>query len=239
MLKIKNVSKKYSNKTVLDNLSLEVNKGEIVALMGPSGVGKSTILRILNNLEAADSGSISLNDKELNLTQVNKTHTVGMVFQGFNLFVNMRVEQNITFVLEKSLNLNPQEAKTQAHLLLDKFGLLDKKNEITANLSGGQKQRLAIARAVSLKPQIICLDEPTSALDPLLTTHVAQTITKLAQDGYHILIATHDTQFVEKLNCTIYLMENGSIIETASSQELAQDKEKENRINKFLTGNIE
>ena len=239
MLKIKNISKKYGTKVVLDDINLEVNKGEVVALMGPSGVGKSTLLRILNNLEMADQGSVFLENKKLDLSQANKNHTIGMVFQNFNLFSNMTVERNITFVLEKSLNLNKDQAKKVASGLLAKYSLLEKANDAPSQLSGGQKQRLAIARTIALGPKVVCLDEPTSALDPLLTTYVAKIIQKLASEGYHILIATHDTHLVSELDSTIYLMEDGAIIQKASSKELSEDTEQQNKINKFLAGKIE
>lgn len=236
MLSIKNISKHFGNKAVIDNVSFDVGKGEIALLLGPSGVGKSTLLRILNNLETIDAGTILLNSKPLDLSTVTKEHICGMVFQQFNLFNHLTVLENITLALEKTLGKSNQQATTIASHLLQRYGLADKANVYPHQLSGGQKQRLAIARTIALKPQIICFDEPTSALDPLLTTHVAQTIQELAREGYIIVIATHDTVLLEKLPCTIYLMENGRIIEKATSQALRNNPTLYPRITQFVAG---
>lgn len=238
MLNIKNVSKKFNEKTILDNLSLQVKEGEIAVLLGASGVGKSTILRILNNLEKMDKGKLYFNNKEIDLKTVNKTHLIGMVPQLFNLFEHLTVEQNITLVLEKVLGKRKKNAKKIAMQLLHLFGLESLANKFVSQLSGGQKQRLAIARALSVKPKIICMDEPTSSLDPLLTTHVANNIQQLADKGYIVLVATHDTALLEKLPCTIYLMDKGKIIESATSIEYFKNKEAYPLLNKFVSGEI-
>lgn len=239
MLKIKNLFKSYHDKKIIDDVSLQVNKGEIAVLLGKSGVGKSTLLRILNSLETPDRGQFELNGKPLDLTQAHKKHTVGMVFQQFNLFEHLTVQENITLALEKVANKTDQEAQSIAHELLAKFGLGDKSAMYVNQLSGGQKQRLAIARTLALKPEIICLDEPTSALDPLLTTYVANNIQQLAAQGYIVLVATHDIGLLDKLNCTIYLMEAGKIIETAQSADFKQNKNKYPKLARFVEGNIE
>lgn len=236
MLKINNIHKSYNTKKILNNISLTVNEGEIALFLGSSGVGKSTLLRILNNLETINSGTISLDNKPLNLTTINTTHMVGMVFQHFNLFDHLTVEQNITLPLEKVLKKKQINAQKIAHTLLERYGLLDKKNKYAAQLSGGQKQRLAIARALAMEPKIICLDEPTSALDPVLTSFVAHNIQQLANENYIVLVATHDTDLVKRLNCTIYLMSEGTIIETAQSQELQNNPDKFPRIKNFIAG---
>ena len=236
MLKINNLNKSYNRKKILNDISLNVEKGEIALFLGSSGVGKSTLLRILNNLETVNSGTISLNNTTLNLATINTTHTVGMVFQHFNLFDHLTVEQNITLPLERVLKKKPADAHTIAHKLLERYGLIEQKNKYAAQLSGGQKQRLAIARALAMEPKIICLDEPTSALDPVLTSYVANNIQQLATDGYIVLVASHDTDLLKKLNCTIYLMSEGSIIETAQSQELHNNPDRFPRIKKFIAG---
>ncbi len=236
MLNIKNVTKKYNDKTILNDVSLQVNKGEIAVLLGSSGVGKSTLLRILNNLESVDNGSFSLNNVPLDLKKVNQTHTIGFVFQNFNLFEHLSVEQNIMLALEKSLGKTAKEAHAIALELLEHYGLADKAKAYPSDLSGGQKQRLALARTLALKPQVICLDEPTSALDPLLTAHVAKIIQELAHDGYIVLVATHDTSLLERLNCTIHLMKNGKIIESATSKELDEHPRSFEHIRKFIAG---
>jgi ABC-type polar amino acid transport system ATPase subunit len=239
MLKIKNLSKTFHGKKIIDDISLDVDKGNIAFFLGPSGVGKSTLLRLLNNLEPIDSGTILLDGKKLNLTTVNKTHTIGLVFQQFNLFVNLTIEQNITLPLEKILNKSKQEAEQIAHSLLAHYGIESLKNKYPSQLSGGQKQRVALARMVALKPKIICLDEPTSALDPLLTSNVAKTIQDLANEGYIILVASHDVELLKKLHSTIYLMNKGKIVESAQSDYFKKNKENFPFINKFIIGDTQ
>ena len=236
MLKIKDLNKSFKNKKILNNVSFTVNKGEVALFLGSSGVGKSTLLRILNNLETVNSGTIELDGTLLDLATINTTHTVGMVFQHFNLFDHLTVEQNITLPLERVLKKNPAYAQKIAHQLLERYGLLEQKDKYASQLSGGQKQRLAIARALVMQPKIICLDEPTSALDPVLTSYVANNIQQLANEGYIVLVATHDTDLLKKLNCTIYLMSEGSIIETAQSQDLHNNPQAFARITKFIAG---
>lgn len=236
MLRIEHVTKKFDHKTILHDVTLHVNKGEIAVLLGASGVGKSTLLRILNNLETVDTGQFYLGGKPLDLHTVNKTHTVGFVFQNFNLFDHLSVQENITLALEYALNKSKKESQTIAKQLLEHYGLADKADAYPADLSGGQKQRLALARTLALKPQVICLDEPTSALDPLLTAYVANTIQELAKQGYIVLVATHDTSLLERLDCTIYLMKHGKIVETAQSAALAKHPHEYPQIKNFIAG---
>lgn len=239
MLSIKNLSKQFGTKKVIDDVSFSVPQGGIAVLLGASGVGKSTLLRVLNNLETIDAGTISLDEKPLDIKAASKEHTCGMVFQQFNLFPHMSVLENITFPLEKGTSTSSKEAQQIALQLLERYELIDKKTAYPSQLSGGQKQRLALARSIALRPKIICFDEPTSALDPLLTTHVANTIQELANDGYIVLIATHDTALLDKLRCTIYLMESGKIVESAESQELSKNPDQFPRITRFVAGAIE
>jgi polar amino acid transport system ATP-binding protein len=239
MLKIEHLTKSFNNRKILDDISLQVKHGEIALLLGQSGVGKSTLLRVLNNLEKPDAGTISLDGKVLDLSKVNQEHTIGMVFQQFNLFEHLSVEENITLPLEKLLHKSKKEAQEIAHALLKHYGLEDKASMYISQLSGGQKQRLAIARTLALKPKVICLDEPTSALDPLLTSHVAKNIQELANQKYIVLVASHDVALLDKLNCTIYLMQAGKIIESAPSSDFKEHRDKYPRINKFVIGNIE
>lgn len=236
MLKISNLSKRFGHKVVLDNISITIDRGQIALFLGASGVGKSTLLRVLNNLEVPDNGVITLDDKVLDLSQVNTTHTVGMVFQQFNLFENLTVEDNIIFPLQKAAGLPHAQARARAHELLRQYELIDKAHEYPAQLSGGQKQRLAIARTIALKPRIICLDEPTSALDPLLTSFVAASIQELAHQGYIVLVASHDIKLLEKLTCTVYLMEHGKIVETAGSIDLRNNPAVYPKISNFVRG---
>lgn len=234
MLEIKNISKQFGKKKVLKDISLTVKPGEIAFLLGPSGVGKSTLLRLLNNLETADAGTMLLNGKPLTSAEV------GMVFQQFNLFDNMTVERNITFPLVKVAKKSPEQARAIARKLLSHYGLADKADEYISQLSGGQKQRLAIARSLAMKPHIICLDEPTSALDPLLTNYVAQAIQELAKEGYIVLVTSHDIALLMQLNCTIYLMkEKGKIAQSATSHDYAKNAEAYPLIKQFIEGSSE
>lgn len=232
MLKLKDLIKKFHEKNVLDGVNLEVKKGEIALLVGSSGVGKSTLLRVLCGLESLDRGTIQLDDVALS----RKTHSIGMVFQHLNLFSNMNVLENVTFPLEKALGYSAKTAQLLALEFLHKYGLADKATLCVKRLSGGQKQRLALIRTLALKPDVVCFDEPTSALDPILTTQVAQTIAELAGEGYTVLVTTHDTLLVEKLPCTIHLMDKGAIVQSAPSYEFWQEPEKFPLVNRFIKG---
>lgn len=232
MLEINNLSKTFNHRTVLNSISLSVRPGEIAFLLGSSGVGKSTLLRILNGLETYERGTIILNEKPL----AEQPHAVGMVFQQFNLFEHMTVERNITFPLEKGTKKTPDEAKKIAASLLEKYGLADKAQLYVSQLSGGQKQRLALARTLALKPYVICLDEPTSALDPLLTNYVASNIQALSHEGYIVLVASHDTALLKQLECTIYLLDQGSIIQSAPSEQFRKNEQEFPLIKKFVDG---
>lgn len=237
MLVIKNLSKTFHEKSILKDINVTVNRGEIAVFLGASGVGKSTLLRILNNLETFDKGTIELDGKPLDINTVTKSHTVGFVFQNFNLFEHLNVLENITLALQKTAGKTKQEAANLALNLLEQYGLKDKAHTAIARLSGGQKQRVALARTLALAPKIVCLDEPSSALDPVLTAQIAQIIKKLAADGYMVLIATHDTGLLEQLPCTIYFMEHGSIVETANSTDLKNNPTKYPALSAFISGN--
>jgi len=237
MLVIKNLSKTVNGRQILKDISLQVDPGEIAVLLGASGVGKSTLLRILNNLDPFTSGTIELDGKPLDLSAVNRNHTIGMVFQQFNLFDHLTVKDNIIITLEKVMKKNKKEAEHIADQLLEHYGLEELAHRYPVQLSGGQKQRLAIARSVALKPRIICFDEPTSALDPFLTNMIATNIQELANEGYIVLVASHDVALLEKLNCTIHLMDKGTIIESAQSSDFWENPVRYPRIKAFIAGN--
>jgi polar amino acid transport system ATP-binding protein len=238
MLIINNLTKKIGAKVVLDDISFTVKPGEIALFLGQSGVGKSTLLRALNNLESIDSGSITINGATLDPKTIHHEHLVGMVFQHFNLFDHLTAERNITLPLEQIVKKTPEQARALAHALLAHYELEGHASKYPHQLSGGQKQRLALARTLALKPTVICLDEPTSALDPIFTTHVAHTIQELARQGYIILVATHDTALLEKLTCSIYLMHNGSIVERVSSTDFLRDKTAYKELAHFVSGTM-
>lgn len=223
MLRISHLSKKYNDKKILNDIALEIPNGSIFVFLGSSGVGKSTLLRVLAGLEKPDTGIISLNGELMDPAANQESHLVGMVFQHFNLFEHLTVLENITLPLMQVLKKSKQEAEEIGRMLLKKYSLQDKERQYPDDLSGGQKQRLAIARTLAMKPKIICMDEPTSALDPILTDFVAQSIQELAHEGYTVLIATHDVGIVKKLDCTVNFMLNGKIVEQVKSSQLDEN----------------
>lgn len=236
MLKVSHLSKTVHHKTILKDVSFEANHGRISIFLGGSGVGKSTLLRVLNHLESYDSGTFTLDGAPLNLAHVNRDHTVGMVFQHFNLFDHINVEDNIILTLTKCKGMNKEEAKQVSDKLLERYGLLEKATTSTRRLSGGQKQRLAIARTLAVNPKIICLDEPTSALDPKLTAQVAKYIAELTAENRIVLLATHDMNLLEQLDGDLFLMEKGSIIERTSKKEWMANVDSYPHLHSFLKG---
>lgn len=230
MLIVKDIEKQFHGKKVINNVSFNVAPGQIVVLLGQSGVGKSTILRALCNLESLDAGSMTLNDKPMDFLKV------GMVFQDFNLFAHLTVLQNIMLPLTHVAKKTEQEAEKIAHEMLQRFDILAQLASYPVSLSGGQKQRVALARALSLQPAVLCLDEPTSALDPQLTQQVGQIITDLAKQKIMIVIATHDIGLLQNLSCTIHLMSHGKIIETATTGQLQKSLDSFSKIKNFMQG---
>lgn len=208
MLEVKNISKSYKNKKVLDNFSLDVKKGEIISIIGPSGAGKSTLLRCINGLETLEKGEIII-DNKVSKKQISKQANleIGLIFQDYNLFPQYTVLQNITLPLTMILRKSKTEAVSQARTILTKLSLQDKESSYPYELSGGEKQRVAIARAIATNPKILCLDEPTSALDPKLVKQIYSIIKALASQGKAILIVTHDIEFAEKISDRICKIE--------------------------------
>ena len=221
MLKLRKIKKNFGNLTVLKSIDLDINEKEIVVLVGPSGGGKTTLLRIINMLERCDSGYIEVNGKILcnegryidkkSMREIRKE--VGMVFQSFNLFPHKSVIENIIEGPMRVLKKSKEESKIQAREILKFLGLSDKEDSYPYQLSGGQKQRVAIGRALAMEPKLMCFDEPTSALDPELTEEVANVIKMLSKKGMTMLIITHDMTFAEKVASRIISMDNGEIIE--------------------------
>lgn len=236
MLKITKLDKCFNNKIVLDTVSMQVKAGHIALILGASGVGKSTLLRIVAGLETADSGTITLDGVQLNIKSHERNGLVGMLFQHFNLFEHMTVQENITFPLVRAANLSLKEAQDRAQSLLAQYQLADKADVYASSLSGGQKQRLALARTLAMQPRVICLDEPTSALDPVLTSFVAHNIQELADAGYIVLVSSHDTGLIERLTADLYLMDKGKIVETTATANFLKEQERYPRLSSFIRG---
>ena len=238
VLELNHVKKSFNNGTlhVLKDISLSVEKGEVVAIIGPSGSGKSTLLRCLNLLEQPTSGTIYIKDVALNGKKGNldlHRREMGMVFQHFNLFPHMTVKKNITLAPVK-LGLKSQaEADEQAMALLERIGLADKANEYPAMLSGGQKQRLAIVRALAMAPEVMLFDEPTSALDPEMVGEVLDLMRDLAKDGMTMVVVTHEMGFAREVADRVVFMSEGAIIEEGSPADLFDHPQSE-RLQSFL-----
>lgn len=221
MLKIQGLRKNFGKSEVLKGIDLEVKNGEIAVIVGPSGGGKTTLLRCVNGLEFCDEGTIEIDNKFLCKEGVYKEkkefnearREIGLVFQNFNLFPHMSVLENLIEAPKRVLGESDELAKKNATEILGFLELKDKLNSYPYELSGGQKQRVAIGRALALNPKLMCFDEPTSALDPGLTGEVASLIKSLAKDGMSMLIITHDMTFAEKVADKIYSMDNGKLKE--------------------------
>ena len=212
MLKFKNVSKKYKNTTILENINFEINKGEVVSIIGKSGCGKSTLLKCINRLESIDDGVIYFENKDISSLDLLKLRQkIGIVFQEYNLFEHLTVLQNLTIGLIKIKNISEEVAKKQAMAMLKKIKLTDKSDNYPDELSGGQKQRVAIARTLLMKPKLILLDEPTSALDKEMKQEVINLIIKLAQDDMTLLIVSHEEELVKEISDKIIYIKNSRL----------------------------
>lgn len=223
MIRVENVSKQFNKTRVLKNVSLEVNKGDIISLIGPSGSGKSTLLRCIHGLEHVDTGKIYMDDEWMNPDDEKKfraqRNRMGFVFQHFNLFPNMSVLQNCKLAQVEVLNKTDEEAEKTALEYLDKVGLLEKKDAYPNNLSGGQKQRVAIARALCMNPDIMLFDEPTSALDPEMIKEVLEVMKDLGKQGMTMVVVTHEMGFARKVGTRVVFLDQGEIIEENASEE--------------------
>ena len=223
MIRVENVSKQFNKTHALKNVSLEVNKGDIISLIGPSGSGKSTLLRCIHGLEHVDTGKIYMDNEWMNPDDEKKfraqRNRMGFVFQHFNLFPNMSVLQNCKLAQVEVLNKTDEEAEKTALEYLDKVGLLEKKDAYPNNLSGGQKQRVAIARALCMNPDIMLFDEPTSALDPEMIKEVLEVMKDLGKQGMTMVVVTHEMGFARKVGTRVVFLDQGEIIEENTSEE--------------------
>ena len=239
MIRISNLSKSFSGQMVLNNLSLEIQKGEVVALIGSSGAGKSTFLRSLNYLEQPDSGTITIDDFTVDFSKISKEEILtlrrklAMVFQQFNLFNRRTALDNVKEGLLVVKKFSDQEATNLAKEELAKVGLSDRENHYPRHLSGGQKQRVALARALAMKPDVLLLDEPTSALDPELVGEVEKSIADAAKAGQTMILVSHDMSFVSQVADKVLFLDKGHIIEMGTPEEIMSHP-KEERTKEFF-----
>ena len=213
---VKNLKKNFGSLEVLKDISLDINEGEVICLIGPSGSGKSTFLRCLNRLEDITSGSVIIDGEDITDPKLDinkKRENIGMVFQHFNLFPHMTVKENIMLAPVELKKMTSAEAEQTAYQLLERVGLKDKADSYPAQLSGGQKQRVAIARALAMKPDIMLFDEPTSALDPEMVGEVLAVMKDLASQGMTMVVVTHEMGFAREVGTKVIFMDGGYIVE--------------------------
>ena len=239
ILEIKNLKKSFDNQEVLKDINLNVDKGEVICILGSSGSGKSTLLRCINLLNNYDCGTILFNGKNILNENVNELRSkVGMVFQSFNLFNNLNVLKNCMVGQIKVLKKNKEEAKAKALETLDLVGMSDFVNKNVKQLSGGQKQRVAIARSLCMEPDIILFDEPTSALDPEMVGEVLNVIKKVKDTGVTMIIVTHEMQFAKEVSSRVVFMNDGVILEDRSTKDFFESPEND-RTKEFLKRYLE
>jgi len=237
VIKVVNLHKKFKNLHVLKGVNLEVKKGEVLVIIGPSGGGKSTLLRCINRLEEPTEGEIyidgvKITDPKVDINKIRQR--VGMVFQLFNLFPHLTALENITLAPIKVKKIDPKIAKEKAYELLKRVGLQDKANSYPSQLSGGQQQRIAIARALAMEPEVMLFDEPTSAIDPEMTKEVLDVIRELAYGGMTMMIATHEMGFARDVAHRVIFLDQGQIVEEGNPKEFFENP-KEERTIEFLS----
>ena len=238
LIKVSNLQKHYNNGAIkaLDGVSIDVNKGEVIVIIGPSGSGKSTLLRSLNLLEWPTTGSIVFDDVEITDPKVNinvHRQKMGMVFQHFNLFPHMTIMKNLTIAPIKLLGVSKDAAEKKALELLSRVGLEDRASAYPAQLSGGQKQRIAIVRALCMNPEVMLFDEPTSALDPEMVGEVLDVMKELAHQGMTMAVVTHEMGFAKEVATRVVFMDEGKIIEQGTPQQIFTNPQSD-RLKDFL-----
>lgn len=238
MIKVEHISKHFGKLHALNDVSLEIEKGEIVSLIGPSGSGKSTLLRCIHGLEIPESGSIYMDNELMDPKNKEKYREqrkhMGFVFQHFNLFNNMTVLENCNLAQIQVLNKSVEESTKTSMDLLEQVGLADKKDAYPSNLSGGQKQRVAIARALCMNPDVMLFDEPTSALDPEMVKEVLEVMKALGRQGMTMIVVTHEMNFARTVGNRVVFLDGGKIIENKPSEEFFSHPESE-RAKDFLS----
>lgn len=237
MIKVEHLAKSFGTLQVLKDISLSINKGEVVTIIGPSGSGKSTLLRCLNLLERPDSGKIIFDGTDI-LSGKVKIESIRknacMVFQHFNLFANMTALQNVAYAPRVVNGLSRADAEAKAQKLLEKVGLGDKSGQYPSRLSGGQKQRVAIVRALAMNPDVMLFDEPTSALDPEMVGEVLALMKELAAEGMTMVVVTHEMGFAREVASRVLFINDGTIQEDETPEELF-DHPKNARLQEFLS----
>ena len=237
MIKAEHIKKNFGHLHALNDVSLEVNQGDIICLIGPSGSGKSTFLRCIHGLEQTDQGQIFLNgelmDPKNKAKYREQRNHMGFVFQHFNLFPNKTVLDNCTLAQEKVLGKSAEDAKKTALDYLEKVGLLDKQNSYPSQLSGGQKQRVAIARALCMNPDIMLFDEPTSALDPEMIKEVLEVMKDLGRQGMTMIVVTHEMGFARHVANRVVFLDQGQIVEEGAAEDFFTNPKSE-RAKDFL-----
>lgn len=237
LLQVTDLHKRFGDREILKGIDLSVHKGEVIAILGPSGCGKSTFLRCLNGLEPIQQGSILFEGFELNSPSTSWIcirQKIGMVFQSYDLFPNMNVIDNILLGPLKVQKRNKDEVMKEADELLNRVGLLDRKQAFPRQLSGGQKQRIAIVRALCMNPDIMLFDEVTASLDPEMVREVLEVIQDLAKQGMTMILVTHELNFARRVADQIVFMDQGKIIETAEPEQFFNAPQTE-RAKQFLT----
>ena len=240
MIEIKNISKTFKNNKVLDGIDLTINQGDVVAIIGPSGTGKSTFLRCVDRLEKPETGTITIDGETQDLAHIHGKDLTelrkktGMVFQNFNLFPHYTVLKNIIDAPVHVQGKSKEEAEKTARALLKKVGLESKEDSYPSQLSGGQQQRVAIARALAMNPQILFFDEPTSALDPEITAGILKVLKDLAAEKMTMVIVTHEIDFARKVADRVIFMDGGVIVEQGSAEEVIGNPKNE-RTKAFLS----